>query len=60
VRLAGVGSEYYAVVDDGTGTLEVRCPAGVSPWTPVHRRRFELDLTLDDNGATATAVRPLD
>jgi len=60
VRLAGAGGDYYAVVDDGTGSLEVRCPTGVSPWMPVHRRRFEIDLTLDDTGATATAVRPLD
>lgn len=60
VRLAGAGGDYYAVVDDGTGTLDVRCPAGASAWTPVHRRRFELDVTLDENGATATAVRPLE
>jgi hypothetical protein len=59
VRLAGVGFDYYAVVDDGSGTLEVHCPAG-SPWLPVHGRRFELEVTLVGGAATATAVRPLD
>jgi hypothetical protein len=32
----------------------------VSPWPPVHRARFELDVTLEGDAATATAVRPLD
>jgi len=60
VSLAGAGLDYYPVVDDGTGTLAVRVPAGTTPWTPVHGRRFELDVTLGDDGAVATAVRPLD
>ena len=60
VRLAGAGADLYAAIDDGSGTLEVRCPAGVSPWLPVHRARFELDITLEGDTATATVVRPLD
>jgi hypothetical protein len=60
VQLAGVGFDMYPVVDDGTGQLPVRVPAGTSPWLPVHGRRFELDVTLGEDGAVANAVRPLD
>jgi hypothetical protein len=60
VSLAGVGLDLYPVVDDGTGTLAVRVPAGTTPWLPVHGGRFELDVTLRADGAVATAVRPLE
>ena len=47
IRLAGSGAGALVVVDDGTGTLDVWCPAGTSPWGPVHRTRFELEVTVD-------------
>ena len=66
VRLAGTGGDRLAVVADRTGQLAVWCPARTSPWGPVHRRRFELELTMDSrlelHGAAALArdIRPLD
>lgn len=47
VRLIGIGSDCLALVDDGTRQLDVWCPAGTSPWGPVHRRRFELEVTIE-------------
>jgi hypothetical protein len=35
------------VVDDGTRSLDVWCPAGTSLWGPVHRTRFEFELTIE-------------
>jgi hypothetical protein len=62
--LVGSGAGTHVVVEDGTRPLEVWCPAGTSPWAPVHRRRFELEVTLAGDGDPATAVasdiRPLD
>jgi hypothetical protein len=67
VRLLGIGSDVLVGVDDGTRPLDVWCPAGTSPWGPVHGRRFELEVTIDGaarapQGATAVAsdIRPLD
>jgi len=45
--LVGSGAGGRIVVDDGTGSLDVWCPAGASPWGPVHQRRFELEVTID-------------
>lgn len=47
VRLAGSAAGALVVVDDGSGTLDVWCPAGTSPWGPVHRLRFELEVTVE-------------
>ena len=60
VRLAHLGDGELVVVDDGTASLEVWCPAGLSPWGPIHRRRFELAVRLEQPPAEASAVRPLD
>ena len=60
VRLAGSSAGLLAVVDDGTGTLDVWCPAGTGPWGPRHRERFEFEVVLADGEALASAVRPLD
>ena len=66
VRLAGTGGDRLAVVADRTGQLAVWCPARTSPWGPVHRRRFELELTMDSRlelhaaAALARDIRPLD
>jgi len=47
VRLVGSAAGALVVVDDGSGTLDVWCPAGTSPWGPVHRLRFELEVTVE-------------
>jgi len=46
-RLAGSAAGALVVVDDGTKSLDVWCPAGTSLWGPVHRTRFEFELTID-------------
>jgi hypothetical protein len=46
-RLAGSGAGALVVVDDGMSTVDVWCPAGTSPWGPVHRTRFEFEVTID-------------
>lgn len=55
VRLVASGAGALVLVDDGTGQIDVWCPAGTSPWGPVHRRRFEFAVTAE--GAPA---RPAD
>jgi len=35
------------VVDDGTRTLDVWCPAGTSPWGNSETKRYELAVTID-------------
>lgn len=45
-RLVGIGRDAVVLVDDGTRPVDVWCPAGTSPWGPVHRRRFEFEVTL--------------
>ena len=47
VRLVGSAAGALIVVDDGSGALDVWCPAGTSPWGPVHRLRFELEVTVE-------------
>jgi hypothetical protein len=47
VRLVGSAAGALVVVDDGSGTLDVWCPTGTSPWGPVHRLRFELEVTIE-------------
>jgi hypothetical protein len=47
VRLVGSSDGSLVVVDDGTGQLDVWCPSGVSLWGPIHRERFELEVTVE-------------
>jgi hypothetical protein len=47
ILLVGSGSGALVVVDDGTRPLDVWCPAGASTWGPVHKSRFELEVTLE-------------
>ncbi len=65
--VAGVVSmdeDALVVVDDGTGTLAVWCPAGTSPWGPVIRRRYEFEVrvprAIRRERAVATDIRLLD
>jgi hypothetical protein len=60
VRLAHLGDGALAVVDDGTASLEVWCPTGLSPWGPIHRRCLELAVRLEQPPAQASAVRPVE
>jgi hypothetical protein len=46
-RLVGSGDGARVVVDDGSSPLDVWCPAGTSAWGPVHRTRFEFEVTID-------------
>jgi hypothetical protein len=46
IRLTGTGDGTLVILDDGTRPLDVWCPAGTSPWGPVHRRRFEFEVTI--------------
>lgn len=46
-RLVGIGRDMVVLVDDGTRPVDVWCPAGTSPWGPVHKRRFEFEVTLE-------------
>lgn len=63
LRLVGSAEGTRVLVDDGTGTIEIWCPAGISPWGPRHGRPFEFDVLVEAasaaSGAVATAVRPL-
>jgi hypothetical protein len=45
--LVGSGEGALVVVDDGTRPLDVWCPSGTSPWGPIHRRRFEFEVTIE-------------
>ena len=47
IRLIGTGEGTLVVIDDGTAVIDVSCPAGTSPWGPVHRRRFEFEVTIE-------------
>lgn len=56
-RLVGSGAGALVLVDDGSTAVDVWCPAGTSPWGPVHRRRFEFEVTME---APAEAPPDLD
>jgi len=59
--LGGSSEGSLVGVDDGTASLDVWCPSGTSPWGPVHRQRFEFDVTIEGHAlAVATDIRPLD
>jgi hypothetical protein len=47
IRLTGWADETLVVVDDGTRAIDVACAAGTSHWGPVHRRRFEFEVTIE-------------
>jgi hypothetical protein len=47
IRLVGSSEGSLVVVDDGTGQLDVWCPSGTSLWGPIHRERFELEVTVE-------------
>jgi len=53
IRLAGIGGDTIAVVDDCTAQLAVWCPAGTSPWEPSSHGRFEFEVTME--GASDSA-----
>ena len=46
VLLMGSSEGSLARIDDGTGTVDVWCPAGTSPWGPKHRQAFELEVVV--------------
>lgn len=46
-NLAGSAAGSLIVIDDGTTSLEVWCPAGASLWGPVHRARQEVEVTIE-------------
>jgi hypothetical protein len=46
-RLVGSAAGALVVIDDGTRPLDVWCPAEASLWGPVHRTRFEFELTIE-------------
>jgi hypothetical protein len=69
VSLTGIGVDALVVLDDGTRSIEIWCPAGASHWPPVHRARFEFEVTNADAetgrgegrpAVLAIDVRPLD
>lgn len=51
--LMGVGSDWRASVDDGTGVLDVWCPAAVCVYGPVIHHEFEFDVRVAANPASA-------
>jgi hypothetical protein len=56
--LAGSGEGSRISVDDGTGVLEVWCPAAVSSYGPVIRTQFEFDVIVQPNPASPPDWRP--
>jgi hypothetical protein len=59
VRLAGSAAGSLVAVADGTGTIDVWCAAGTSPWGPAQRRRFEFEVGVRDGVFVASSIRPL-
>lgn len=55
VGLHGIGSDAFALVDDGTGMLMVRCPASASALGPVIRETFEFDVEVPMGERVAVA-----
>ena len=51
--LAGSGQGCRITVDDGSGSLDVWCPAEVSIYGPVITRLFEFDVAVSPNPAAA-------
>jgi hypothetical protein len=56
--LAGSGAGSRISVDDGTGVLDVWCPAAVSTYGPVIRRQFEFDVIVRPNPEPPPDWRP--
>ena len=59
VRLIGSSAGSLVTVEDGTGSIDIWCPAGTSPWGPVHGQAFEFDVAVEDGTTVASAIRPL-
>jgi hypothetical protein len=57
-RLAGSGAGCRVAVDDGTGLLDLWCPAAVCTYGPVIRQEFEFDVVVQPNPAPAPDWRP--
>lgn len=49
--LAGSGAGCRVAVDDGTGVLDLWCPAAVCTYGPGIRREFEFDVVVQPNSA---------
>lgn len=58
-QLAMTAAGCQVTVHDGSASLVVWCPAGLSPYGPINRRRFELDLLVHANPARPPDVGPL-
>ncbi|MEP6761014.1 MAG: hypothetical protein ABJA93_06580 [Sporichthyaceae bacterium] len=56
--LAGSGEGSRVAVDDGTGLLDLWCPASVCTYGPVIRREFEFDVVVQPNPSSPPDWRP--
>jgi hypothetical protein len=56
--LAGSGAGSRVAVDDGTGVLDLWCPAAVCTYGPVIRREFEFDVVVRPNPSSVPDWRP--
>jgi hypothetical protein len=56
--LAGSGEGSRVAVDDGTGVLDLWCPAAVCTYGPVLRREFEFDVVVQPNPSSPPDWRP--
>ena len=52
-RVAIGSAGARATVDDGTGVLDLWCPASVTMFGPVFNQRFEFDVTVDRHQSPA-------
>jgi hypothetical protein len=52
-RLGGSAAGCRVSVDDGTGVLDLWCPAAVCAYGPVIRRAFEFDVVVQPNPVSA-------
>jgi hypothetical protein len=53
IRLAGSGAGSRVSVDDGTGVLDLWCPAAVSTYGPGIRRAFEFEVVVQPHAPAA-------
>ena len=57
IWLAGNSDGCLVTVDDGTGSLDVWCPAEVCIWGPVLSRSFEFDVVAAGGGVDSDLPR---